>query len=222
MFLPIFGKRSIFRGNYVGNGGYIVRQMKQRLLQQLKTVMKIHPLADVQSAAIGEKTTIWQYAIVLPGAVIGENCNINCHTFIENKVVVGNNVTVKSGVQLWDGISVEDDVFIGPNVTFTNDIVPRSKVYPGIFKSTLIKKGASIGANSTIVAGVVISEYSLVGAGSVVTKDIPPYSVWYGNPAKHKGYVTADGKLLDLNLKDKDTNEQYRFQNERLVVEGTV
>ncbi|EXY15840.1 bacterial transferase hexapeptide family protein [Bacteroides fragilis str. 2-F-2  len=117
---------------------------------------------------------------------------------------MGNNVTVKSGVQLWDGVTLEDNVFIGPNVTFTNDKVPRSKMYPDLFLKTLIKKGASIGANSTIVAGHTIGEYAFVGAGSVVTKDIPANTVWYGNPAVHHGYITNEGVLLDLERKDKN------------------
>ena len=123
---------------------------------------------------------------------------------IENDVKLGNNVTVKSGVQLWDGVTLEDNVFIGPNVTFTNDKVPRSKMYPDLFLKTLIKKGASIGANSTIVAGHTIGEYAFVGAGSVVTRDIPANTVWYGNPAVHHGYITNEGILLDLERKDKN------------------
>lgn len=167
---------------------------------------KIHPLSDVKSNCVGENTNIWQFCVVFPNAVIGENCNICANVLIENDVIIGNNVTVKSGVQLWDGVTVEDNVFIGPNVTFTNDLVPRSKVYPEKFAKTLIKKGASIGANSTIIAGNTIGEYALIGAGSVITKDVPPYTIWYGNPAQHKGYITKEGKILDLNFKDKDGN----------------
>lgn len=165
---------------------------------------RIHPLSDVKSVKIGEDTNIWQFCVIFPEAQIGNNCNICANVLIENDVTIGNNVTVKSGVQLWDGIIVEDDVFIGPNVAFTNDLVPRSKVYPEHFAKTLIKKGASIGANSTIIAGNVIGEYSFVGAGSVVTKNIPPHTVWYGNPATHKGYITKEGVMLDLNYKDKE------------------
>lgn len=165
-------------------------------------MVEIHPLSDVQSQNIGEGTRIWQFCVVLPEAVIGRGCNICAHVLIENDVVVGGNVTVKSGVQLWDGVRIEDNVFVGPNVTFTNDLVPRSKRYPEAFARTTIKKGASIGANSTIVAGHTIGEYALVGAGSVVTKDIPAYTVWYGNPARQKGYITDDGILLDMEFKD--------------------
>lgn len=163
---------------------------------------EIHLLSDVQSQNIGEGSRIWQFCVVLPGAKIGKNCNICAHVLIENDVVVGDNVTIKSGVQLWDGVRVEDNAFIGPNVTFTNDLVPRSKVYPKSFLRTIIKKGASIGANSTIVAGHTIGEYAFIGAGSVVTKDIPANTVWYGNPARQKGYITNDGILLDMEFKD--------------------
>lgn len=157
-----------------------------------------HKLSDVQSEQIGEKTTIWQFVVVLPGAQIGKNCNINSHVFIENDVVIGNSVTVKSGVQIWDGVTLEDDVFIGPNVTFTNDLVPRSKQYPEAFAKTLVKRGASIGANATIVAGNTIGEYALIGAGSVVTKDVPANSVWFGNPAELRGTISADRKITYL------------------------
>ena len=164
--------------------------------------MKIHPLSDVQSKTIGEHTSVWQYCVILPKAKIGCNCNICAHVLIENDVVIGNNVTVKSGVQIWDGVTIEDDVFIGPNVTFTNDLVPRSKCYPINFVKTRIKKGASIGANATIIAGHTIGKYALIGAGSVVTKDVPAYTVWYGNPAICMGNITKDGimnKTKELN-----------------------
>ena len=145
---------------------------------------KIHPLADVQTEKIGENTSVWQFCVVLPNAQIGDNCNINCQVFIENDVKIGNNVTIKPGVQIWDGLRIEDNVFIGPNVTFTNDRYPRSKQYPEEFQQTLIKKGASIGANATILGGITIGENALIGAGSVVTKDIPANELWVGNPAK--------------------------------------
>lgn len=152
----------------------------------------IHTSAEVQSKHIGEGTYVWQFTIILSGAVIGKNCNINAHVFIENDVQVGNNVTVKSGVQLWDGLRVEDDVFIGPNVTFCNDKFPRSKQYPEQFQTTEIKKGASIGANATLLGGISIGENAVIGAGSVVTKDVPKNEVWYGNPAKMKKILTSD------------------------------
>ncbi len=144
----------------------------------------IHPLADIHTTDIGMDTKFWQYSVVLAKAKIGNNCNINCHTFIENDVVIGNNVTIKSGVYLWDGLRIEDDVFIGPNATFINDIFPRSKIYPASFTKTIIQKGASVGANATIMGGITIGEYAMVGAGSVVLNDIPANTVWVGNPAK--------------------------------------
>lgn len=133
----------------------------------------IHPLSDVQSSNIGEGTNIWQFCVVLPGARIGSGCNICSHCFIENDVVVGNNVTVKCGVQLWDGITVEDDVFIGPNVTFCNDKFPKSKNKDFKLEGVIVRKGASIGANATILPGVEIGAGALIGAGSIVTKNVP-------------------------------------------------
>ena len=143
----------------------------------------IHTLADVLTDNIGEDTKVWQFVVILKDAKIGSNCNINSHCFIENDVVIGNNVTVKCGVYLWDGMRIENNVFIGPNVTFVNDKYPRSKKYPSKFQKTLIKKGASIGAGAIILGGLTIGENSLIGAGSVVTKNIPDNTLWYGNPA---------------------------------------
>jgi len=171
----------------------------------------IHPLSDVQTQRIGDLTTIWQFTVVLPRAVIGNNCNINCNCFIENDVIIGDHVTIKSGVQVWDGVRIEDGVFVGPNVTFTNDLIPRSKIRPAQFEQTILHNGCSIGANSTLIAGIEIGERALIGAGSVITLSVMPYSVWYGNPARHKGYITEDARILDLKLKDKKTGEQYHL-----------
>lgn len=142
----------------------------------------IHKLADCL-AVIPESTNVWQFCVVLPEAQIGENCNICSHCMIENDVRIGNNVTIKNGVQLWDGITLEDNVFVGANTSFTNDLYPRSK---GEWQCipTLIKKGASIGVGSTILCGVTIGENAMIGAGSVVTKDVPSGELWFGNPAK--------------------------------------
>lgn len=151
----------------------------------------IHPSADVQTRDVGDGTTIWQFVVVLAGARIGADCNINCQCFIENDVIVGDRVTLKPGVQLWDGLRIEDDVFIGPNVTFTNDMTPRSKRYPDAFLQTTVARGASIGANATILPGVTIGAGAMVGAGSVVTRDIPAGELWFGNPARHQGPAPA-------------------------------
>lgn len=144
----------------------------------------IHSLSDVQTEFVGESTNIWQFVVVLPGARIGSDCNICSHCFIENQVQIGNRVTIKCGVQLWDGTVIEDDVFIGPNVTFSNDKYPRSKIYPDSFSTTRIQKGASIGANSTILPGITIGPGAMIGAGSVVTRDVPENTLVVGNPAK--------------------------------------
>jgi acetyltransferase-like isoleucine patch superfamily enzyme/dTDP-4-dehydrorhamnose 3,5-epimerase-like enzyme len=147
-----------------------------------------HPNALVESNQIGPGTRIWAFAHVLPGACIGDDCNICDHVFIENDVIVGNRVTVKCGVQLWDGVRLEDDVFIGPNATFTNDQFPRSKAYPEKFLLTTVRSGASIGANATILPGVTIGRKAMVGAGAVVTRDVPPNAIVVGNPARIIGY----------------------------------
>lgn len=153
-----------------------------------------HELALVESHSIGERTTIWAFVHVLAGAVIGANCNICDHVFIENNVHIGDRVTVKCGVQLWDGVHVEDDVFIGPNATFTNDIFPRSKQYPDEFNKIVLRRGCSIGANATILSGIEIGEFAMVGAGAVVTKNVPPNSVVYGNPAVIHRYLQENDK----------------------------
>jgi len=149
----------------------------------------IHELSDVKCTTIGKGTRIWQYSVVFENAVIGSDCNICAHTLIENDVVVGDNVTVKSGVFLWDGTRLEDNTFIGPNATFTNDSHPRSKVYPDQFQGITVRSGASIGANATILPGIIIGNNALVGAGAVVTKDVPENAVVVGNPAKVIRYI---------------------------------
>nr|WP_299239822.1 acyltransferase [uncultured Halomonas sp.] len=149
----------------------------------------VHPLADVRTCTLGKGTRVWQFAVVLEGAEIGEDCNICAHTLIEGDVVIGNRVTVKSGVFLWSGTRIGDDVFIGPNATFTNDKNPRSKVYPERFLGIRVSRHASIGANATILPGIVIGESAMVGAGAVVTKDVPAHAVVYGNPARVVRYL---------------------------------
>lgn len=150
-----------------------------------------HEHALVESPHIGDGTRVWAFSHVLPGARIGRDCNICDHTFIENDVIVGDRVTVKCGVQLWDGLRVEDDVFIGPNATFTNDRYPRSKQHPDRYPQTIVRRGASIGANVTILPGVTIGDYAMVGAGAVVTHNVPPHAKVVGNPARIVGYMNV-------------------------------
>ncbi len=159
----------------------------------------IHEKALVEPGAkIGAKTRVWAFAHILPGAVIGEDCNICDGVFIENKVQIGDRVTIKCGVQVWDGVTLENDVFVGPNVTFTNDPFPRSKQYPKEYSRTIIHQGASIGANATILPGIEVGSNAMIGAGAVVTRDIPANAIVVGNPARIKGYVStqANSRLI--------------------------
>jgi len=152
----------------------------------------LHPKGLCESNHVGQGTRIWAFAHVLPNATIGEECNICDGVFVENDVVIGNRVTIKCGVQLWDGVRLEDDVFVGPNATFTNDIRPRSKIYPEKFLQTIVECGASIGANATILPGLRIGRNAMIGAGAVVTRSVPPNAIVVGNPAKIVGYVETD------------------------------
>lgn len=152
-----------------------------------------HPNALCESDQIGDGTRIWAFVHVLPGAVIGKDCNICDGVFVEGNVVVGNRVTVKSGVQLWNGTRLGDDVFVGPNATFTNDRFPRSGQHLESFPETVVEAGASIGANATLLPGVRIGSGAMVGAGAVITRSVPPNAIVVGNPARIVGYVT-DGK----------------------------
>jgi acetyltransferase-like isoleucine patch superfamily enzyme/dTDP-4-dehydrorhamnose 3,5-epimerase-like enzyme len=157
-----------------------------------------HPQALVESQHIGRGTRIWAFAHVLPGAVIGEDCNICDHTFIENDVVIGNRVTIKCGVQVWDGLRIEDDVLVGPNATFTNDPMPRSQQHLRERPVTYIRRGASIGANATILPGITIGQNAMVGAGAVVTRSVPPHAVVVGNPARIVRYSGShSGELAE-------------------------
>ncbi len=140
---------------------------------------------------MGAGTRIWAFAHILPEAVVGEDCNICDHTFIENDVVIGNRVTIKSGVQLWDGIRLEDDVFVGPNATFTNDPFPRSRIQVTEYPRTVVRQGASIGANAVLLPGIEVGRDAMVGAGAVVTRSVPPHAIVAGNPARIRGYVEA-------------------------------
>lgn len=153
----------------------------------------VHELALLESENVRRGTRIWAHTHILPGAQIGENCNICDQVFIENDVVIGNRVTVKCGVRVWDGVRIEDDVLGGPNVAFTNDPFPRSKQYPEEFMNTIIRRGASIGANATLLPGITIGENAMVGAGAVVTGDVPANAVIVGNPGRIVRYLPETG-----------------------------
>jgi len=174
-------------------------------------MVKIHPTSEVLTNNIGDNTTIWQFCVILPDTKIGENCNICSHVYIEDNVHIGSNVTIKNGVLIYEGVVIENNVFIGPNVTFTNDIYPRSKNRSFKLKKTIVREGASIGANSTILAGIVIGEYAMIGAGSVLTKSVGKQELWYGNPAKFRGYVCKCGEICDESLIcEKCKRESYK------------
>ena len=177
-----------------------------------------HPSAIVESTRVGARTRVWAFVHILPQAVIGQDCNICDHVFIENDVVVGNRVTVKCGVQLWDGVRLEDDVFVGPNATFTNDPFPRSRQHPPAFAQTVARHGASIGANATILCGLTIGPGAMVGAGAVVTADVPANAIVAGNPAQIIGYADTDVHKL----KPEVRHEPGGASVEHLAVDGVT
>ena len=160
-----------------------------------KPCIHSHGLVD-EGALIGARTRVWAFAHILPGAVIGEDCNICDHTFVEGAVRIGARVTVKCGVYLWDGVTIEDDVFVGPCVAFTNDLVPRSKQYRPSPLKTLLKQGCSVGANATILPGLTIGRWAMVAAGAVVTRDVPDFSLIVGHPARFRAWVCQCGEKL--------------------------
>lgn len=170
-----------------------------------------HPTAVVESDEIGEETRIWHFAHVREKARIGRSCNIGKSVYVDTEVEIGNNVKIQNFVSIYRGVKIEDDVFIGPSVTFTNDLYPRAfiwseqKIIP-----TLVKKGASIGAGSTIICGVTIGEYAMVGAGSVVAKDVPAFSLVYGNPAKLRSFVCYCGKKLEKVIEEDGNKTIYK------------
>jgi acetyltransferase-like isoleucine patch superfamily enzyme len=179
----------------------------------------VYPNSIVETESVGENTRIWAFVHILEKVVIGKNCNICDHCFIESNVSIGDNVTVKSGIYIWDGVTIEDDVFLGPNVVFTNDIRPRSKKYITAVK-TLVGKGASIGANSTILAGVKIGKYAMAGIGSVITKDVPDYALVYGNPAKINGWVNKNGdklKKINNDIWSDDNGSLFKIISDQLT-----
>ena len=174
----------------------------------------VHEKALLESEQVGGGTRVWAFAHVFPRARIGADCNICDHTLIENDMEIGDRVTIKSGVQLWDGIRIEDDVFVGPNATFTNDPAPRSKQYLDEHPITIVRRGASIGANATILPGLTIGQYSMVGAGAVVTRSVPPYAVVIGNPARITRYDRASGSPVATSLTG------IRLQDPEIQVSG--
>jgi acetyltransferase-like isoleucine patch superfamily enzyme len=162
----------------------------------------VHPKAIVETDDVGSGTRVWAFAHVMKDVRLGSNCNVGEHCYIESGVVVGNDVVIKNGVALWEGVTVEDGAFLGPNCVFTNDLFPRSKVVTERLR-TLVREGASIGANATILCGLEIGAYSLIGAGSVVTKNVPDFSLVTGNPGRVRGYVCRCGEKLDLSREEQ-------------------
>jgi UDP-2-acetamido-3-amino-2,3-dideoxy-glucuronate N-acetyltransferase len=163
---------------------------------------KIHPLAVVETDEIGEGTRVWAYAHVMPGARIGSGCNLGEGVFVEGGVSVGNDVTIKNGVSLYAGVTIEDDAFLGPHCVFTNDLRPRSGRYrhPGALLATRIGRGATVGANATVLCGHTVGTYAMIAAGAVVTRDVAPHALVAGVPARHVGFVCACGESLPVSL----------------------
>lgn len=194
-------------------------QIKVRKAAEMRKNVKIHETALVgEKATIGQGTSIWQYCIIQDDVVIGEYCSFGANVFVENGVKLGNGVKVKNNISLYTGVICEDNVFLGPNCVFTNVINPRSFISrKNEFQNTFIKRGASIGANSTIVCGNIIGKYAMVGAGSVVTKDIPDYALVMGNPAQIKGYVCECGCNLNTNLKCTGCGKEYELKKNILM-----
>ncbi len=184
----------------------------------------VHPNALVESDQIGDKTRIWAFAHVLKNVKIGEDCNLCDYVFIESGVTIGNRVTIKNGISVWEGVTIEDDVFLGPNCVFTNDMFPRSKVHRDIYK-TLLKQGTSIGANATLLCGITLGKYSMVGAGAVVTKSVPDFALVTGSPAKFKYWVSKTGEKLSFNgenIAHDSDNNKYQLadkENEKYIIE---
>jgi UDP-2-acetamido-3-amino-2,3-dideoxy-glucuronate N-acetyltransferase len=181
----------------------------------------VHPLALCESTDIGKNTRIWAFSHIMKDVKIGEDCNFGDHSFVESNVNIGNRVTVKNGVAIWHGVTIEDDVFLGPNCVLTNDLFPRSKAYHSEDIPTLIKKGASIGANATIICGITIGEYAMVGAGAVVKKNVFPFNLVAGVPARVIGYVGLNGDKLEFdsnNIARDSSGNCYRKEKEMIEI----
>ena len=180
-----------------------------------------HPTALVESDRIGEGTRIWAFCHVMAGAVIGRDCNVGDHAYIEGGVVIGDDVVIKNGVSVWDGVTLEDRVFVGPNAAFTNDLLPRAKVRRAAWDRTLVREGASIGANATLVCGTTIGRFALIGAGAVVTRDVPDFALVMGNPGRVAGYVCRCGQRLRFSDGQAACacGLRYRQDNGRVVEE---
>jgi len=177
-----------------------------------------HPTSLVESSAIGAGTRIWAFCHILPGAEVGANCNLGDHCYVEGGVTVGDNVVVKNSVSLWTGVTLEDGVFVGPNVAFTNDLVPRAKAFREQYDRTLVCAGASLGANATVLCGITIGRFALVGAGAVVTRSVPDFGLVMGNPARLKGFLCRCGERLEVlaGLASCSCGRRYRADSRRL------
>lgn len=179
----------------------------------------VHKTAICESESVGKGTRIWAFSHIMKDTVIGEDCNFGNGSFVESGVKIGSRVTVKNGVSIWNGVEIGDDVFLGPNCVLTNDLFPRSKVYHPENIKTLIKRGASIGANATVVCGITLGEYCMIGAGSVVTKDVPDFALVIGVPAKFYSFVGKDGNKLKFgkdNLTKDSFGNIYKLENNKV------
>ncbi len=170
-----------------------------------------HPTAVVESSDIGDGTKIWHFAHVRQGSKIGKNCNVGKSVYVDTEARIGDNVKIQNFVSVYKGVVIEDDVFVGPSATFTNDLYPRAFIWDEEHVVlTLVRRGASIGANSTVICGVTIGEYAMVGAGSVVSRDVPPFALVLGNPAEVRNWICYCGRRLEKVLKESETGMVYR------------
>jgi UDP-2-acetamido-3-amino-2,3-dideoxy-glucuronate N-acetyltransferase len=173
----------------------------------------VHPMGLCESEDVGSGTRVWAFAHVMAGAVVGQDCNIGDCSFVESDAVLGDRVVVKNGVSVWAGVTLEDDVFAGPNVAFTNDLVPRAAPYRtprDHWLSTRVRRGATLGANATLMCGITIGEHALVGAGAVVLRDVPAHAIVVGNPGHQIGWVCVCGERLGEPLHCPECNRQFR------------